>query len=158
MLALNRKLLRDLSSMRGQVLAVGMVIASGVGVLVMALSVHQALQETSEAYYERYRFADVFAGATRVPNWVAGRIGAIDGVQTVQTRIKKLATLDMPGFAEPVIGQLVSVPEDGTPLLNQVAILQGRSVRRDNPDEVIANEPYFEIIANSGENSLIENC
>ena len=142
MLALNRKLLRDLKSMRGQVLAVGMVIASGVGVLVMALSVHQALQETSEAYYDRYRFADVFAGATRVPNWVAGRIADIPGVQTVQPRISKLATLDMPGFAEPVIGQLVSVPEDSEALLNQVAILQGRSVRRGDPDEVIANEPF----------------
>ncbi len=144
MLALNRKLWRDLKSMRGQVLAVGMVIASGVGVLVMALSVYQSLQETSEAYYDRYRFADVFAGAKRAPDWVAKRIADIPGVQTVQTRISQLATLDMPGFAEPVIGQLVSIPEDGSPLLNQLAIQQGRTVQRGHPDEVVVNEPFAE--------------
>lgn len=142
MRALNAKLFRDLLHLRGQVLAVGLVVASGVGVLVMALSVHQALKETSEAYYERYRFADVFAGAKRAPDWVGERIAEIPGVQVVQTRISRMATLDMPGFAEPVIGQLVSVPEDGQPLLNQVALQAGRWVRRGQPDEVIVNEPF----------------
>ena len=54
MRALDLKLFRDLKKLRGQVVAVGMVVASGVGVLVMALSVVQSLTVTADAYYERY--------------------------------------------------------------------------------------------------------
>ena len=91
--SLNRKLLRDLNKIRGQVVAIGLVVASGVGVLVMALSVLQSLQITSDAYYERYNFAEVFAGVKRAPESLASRIADIPGVQTVETRISRLAIL-----------------------------------------------------------------
>ena len=108
MSALDRKVLRDLFRLRGQVLAIGLVIASGVGVLVMSLSTLDALRETTDAYYERYRLAEVFATLKRAPEHVAARIAAIDGVTSVQTRVVHFATLDVDGFAEPVIGQLVA--------------------------------------------------
>ena len=54
---LDRKLLRDLWHIRGQVLAIGLVIASGVGLLVMSLTALEALEGTADAYYERHRFA-----------------------------------------------------------------------------------------------------
>ena len=44
MRALDRKVLRDLLRLRGQVLAIGLVIASGVAVLVMSLSTLDALR------------------------------------------------------------------------------------------------------------------
>ena len=44
---LDRKLLRDLWRLRGQVLAIGLVIASGVGLLVMSLTSLEALRNTS---------------------------------------------------------------------------------------------------------------
>ena len=61
---LNRKLWRDLWRIRGQVIAIGLIMASGIGVLVMGLSTVEALEETARAYYERYRFAQVFARKT----------------------------------------------------------------------------------------------
>ena len=144
MSALNRKLMRDLWRLRGQVLAIALVVASGVAVLVMSLSALEALVETSEAYYERYRFADVFAGVKRAPNHLARRIAAIPGVQTVETRIAKFAILDIDGFAEPVIGQLISIPEGREPLLNQLALREGRLVEPGRPDEVVLSEPFAE--------------
>ncbi|HSH42999.1 MAG TPA: hypothetical protein VK973_12815, partial [Arenicellales bacterium] len=57
---LNRKLLRSLWHIRGQVLAIALVMASGVAVLVMSLTNIEALSESAAAYYERYRFAHVF--------------------------------------------------------------------------------------------------
>lgn len=141
---LDRKLVRDLWRLRGQVLAIAMVIASGVGILIMALSTSEALDETARAYYERYRFADVFAGAKRVPDGIADRIARIPGVQTLQTRVSHMATLDMPGFIEPVIGQLVSIPERAEPVLNRLVMRSGRSVRAGYPDEVILSEPFAE--------------
>lgn len=144
MRALNRRLSRELWRLRGQVLAVALVIGSGVAVLVMALSTFEALSETSEAYYERYQFADVFAGAKRVPISVARRIAAISGVQLVQTRIARYATLDVQGFAEPVIGRLTSIPETGQPVLNQLALRSGRWIQPGRHDETIISEPFAE--------------
>ena len=141
---LNRKLLRDLWRLRGQVLAIAMVVASGVAVLVMSLATLNSLQETAATYYERYRFADIFAGVTRAPEQLAKRVAAIPGVQHAETRISKLATLDIAGFAEPVIGQLVSIPEHGESVLNRLALLAGRRMQPDHPDEVVLSEPFAE--------------
>jgi putative ABC transport system permease protein len=144
MRALDHKLLRELRRLRGQVLAIALVVGSGVAVLVMSLSTLEALSETTQAYYERYRFADVFAGATRVPERVAARVADIPGVQFVQTRIARYATLDIEGFAEPVIGQLTSIPEASQPELNQLALRSGRWIEPGRDDEVILNEPFAE--------------
>lgn len=142
MKALDRKLLRDLWRLRGQVLAVGMVIASGVALLVMSLTSIEALTETATAYYERYRFASVFAHVERAPLHVAARLASIEGVQAVATRVVHVAVLDVEGFGEPVIGQLVSVPEHGEAALNALALRQGRYPRVDSPDEVVLSEPF----------------
>ena len=77
MRALNRKLFRDLRKIQGQVLAIGLVVASGVGVLVMALSVLNSLRVTADAYYDRYNFAEVFAGVKRAPERLTDQIAAI---------------------------------------------------------------------------------
>jgi putative ABC transport system permease protein len=142
MRALDRKLLRDLWRLRGQVLAVGTVIASGVALLVMSLTSIEALQETASAYYDRYRFASVFAHVERAPLHVAARLAAIEGVQAVTTRVVRSAILDVDGFAEPVIGQLVSVPERGATALNALALRQGRLPRAAAPDEAVLSEPF----------------
>ncbi len=144
MRALNRKLLRDLWRLRGQVLAIALVIASGVAVLVMSLTALEALQGTAEAYYERYRFAQVFASVKRAPERLASRIAALPGVQAVETRIVELAILDVEGFAEPVIGILASIPERGEPQLNRLSLRQGRFVAPGRPDEVVISESFSE--------------
>jgi putative ABC transport system permease protein len=142
--ALDRKVVRDLWHLRGQVLAIALVVASGVAVLVMSLSTLEALQRTTEAYYERYRLADVFSGLERAPEHVGRRIADLPGVQTVQTRVVRFATLDLADFAEPVIGQFVSVPDEGQPLLNQLVLREGRWLRARHPDEVLVAEPFAE--------------
>lgn len=142
--ALDRKLGRDLWHLRGQVLAIGAVIASGVAVLVMALSTLEALDLTTRTYYETYRFAEVFAAVERAPERLAHEVADLPGVQTVQTRISRYALLDIDGFAEPVIGRLVSLPERGEPVLNRLALRSGRSVAANRPDEVVLSESFAE--------------
>jgi putative ABC transport system permease protein len=144
MRVLDRKLLRELWRLRSQALAVALVIASGVAVLVMSLSTLEALRATTDAYYERYRFADVFASAVRAPRTVAERIARIPGIQTVEARITRYATLDLAEFAEPVIGRLVSIPEDGQPTLNRLVLRSGRWIEPHRHDEVLVNEPFAE--------------
>jgi putative ABC transport system permease protein len=144
MKALDRKLLRELWRLRGQALAVAVVVASGVAVLVMSLSTLEALEATTDAYYERYRFADVFANAVRAPRRIAERVAQLPGVQSVEARVTRYATLDVAGFAEPIIGRLTSIPESGEPALNQLVLRSGRWIEPDRHDEVIVNEPFAE--------------
>ena len=110
--------------------------------MVMGLSTLGALEETTQAYYERYRFADVFAGVNRAPEGMVRQLAQISGVSSVETRINKLAMLDIAEFDEPVIAQLVSIPERSEPLLNRLVLREGRFVAPGAPDEVVLNEPF----------------
>ena len=65
--ALDRKLLRDVWQMKGQTLAICLVIACGVSTFVMGLSTIRALEQTQQTYYDRYHFADVFTHVKRAP-------------------------------------------------------------------------------------------
>jgi putative ABC transport system permease protein len=141
---LNKKLARDLWRLRGQVIAVAAVIASGVAVLSMSLSTTEALGETARAYYERYRFAHVFSRVQRAPEHLANRIRLFPGVQSVSTRVVKTAILDIAGFEEPVIGQFASIPEYGEPELNALALRAGRLPQPGHTDEAVLSEPFAE--------------
>ena len=141
---LDVKLLRDLWRLRGQGLAIALIVASGVAVLVMSLSAMQALSDSSASYYERYRFADVFASVKRAPRYLGTRIAAIDGVQLVQSRVVHFAMLDMADLQEPVVGRLVSVPDEHPPLLNGLALEQGRLPEPQASDEVVVSAPFAE--------------
>ena len=137
---LNRKLLRDLWHVRGLVIAIALVIGAGIATFVMSLSTVRALEETRDAYYERYRFADVFGFAKRATERLVPRIAGIQGVRAVDTRIVRDVTLDMANFDEPVTGRLVSIPESGRIGLNDILIRQGRRVARGRPDEAVISE------------------
>lgn len=142
MSALNRKLLRDLWQMRGQALAIGLVIACGVATFVMSLSVLQSLQRTQATYYERYRFAEVFAHVKRAPDSVAERIAEVPGVARVQTRIVVQVTLDVRDFPEPAAGRLISIPERLTPGLNDLFLRKGRYIEPGRSGEVLVSEGF----------------
>ncbi|WP_173513883.1 ABC transporter permease [Sinorhizobium psoraleae] len=144
MSSLDRKLIRELWRLKAQVLAIALVIASGTALLIMALTTIEALEETTAAYYERTRFADVFAQAKRAPERLGREIADIPSVRLVETRIVEGAILDMPGFAEPVVAQLLSLPERGLQLLNALVVRSGRLADPARPDEVVVSEPFAE--------------
>ncbi len=135
-------MLRDLWALRGQALAIVLVIAAGVATYVMSVSTLSALRETRHQYYEDYRFADVFASLKRAPNSVAARLEAIDGVDRIRTRVVASAQIDLPGFPEPITGRLVSVPDAGEPLLNDIHLVRGRHVEAGREDEVVVSEAF----------------
>ncbi len=142
MTALNQKLLRDVVHLRGQVVAVALVVACGIATYVTMRSAHQSLLISQATYYESYRFADVFAQLKRAPESLAPRIAAIPGVAAVQTRIVVEVTLDIPGLEEPATGQLVSIPERPVPMLNDLYIRQGRYVEPGRRDEILVSESF----------------
>lgn len=142
--ALDRKLLRDLWEMRSQALAIGAVMAAGVVMFVTYLSNFDSLQRTVDTYYERQRFADVFAMLKRAPTSLEADLRAIPGVAVLDTRVVADVTLDVPGLLEPATGRLISVPSRGRPLLNDVFLRSGRWPEPGRPDEVLASEVFTE--------------
>lgn len=142
MRALDRKLLRDLMQMKGQTLAITLVIASGVAMFVLALSAQDSLKLSLDAYYERYRFADVFTQMKRAPRTLVDRMEQIPGVARVQTRVVFDVNLDVPGMLEPAIGRLISIPDRGEPLLNNVYLRAGRMPEPREDDEVVVSEGF----------------
>jgi putative ABC transport system permease protein len=141
---LNRKLLRDLWAMRAQAAAIAAVMAAGVTMFVAYFSNFDSLQRARAAYYEQARFADVFAYVKRAPAPMEQRIAAIPGVHAVATRVVADVTLDVPGMPDPASGRLVSIPERGRPLLNDVFLRRGRWIDPERPDEVLASEMFCE--------------
>ena len=142
MRALDRKLLRDLRRLWTQVLAIALVIAGGVATVVLAVGNLRSLEETRNAYYERYRFSDVFARVSRAPKTLLTSIAEIPGVAAVDGRIAKLALLDLPNFREPATGQLMSLPDATEPPLNQLYMRMGRVPEALSPDEVVISESF----------------
>jgi putative ABC transport system permease protein len=140
--SLDRKLLRDLWRIKGQALAIALVIGSGVCMFVMYRSTFDSLTFTLRSYYDDQRFADVFAAAKRAPQSLAARISSLPGVARAETRVVAGVTLDLPGMDEPAMGRLVSVPSYGRPLLNDVYLRRGRWLAPDRPDEVIVSDSF----------------
>lgn len=144
MRALDRKLVRDLWRIKGQALAIALVVGCGVAVYVMSLGVLGSLEETRTAYYDRYRFAEVFARLKRAPESLQERIAALPGVRAVETRIVQEVTLDIAGMDEPAMARLVSLPESHRPALNDVALVRGRYLSPGRPNEVLIAESLAE--------------
>ena len=140
--SLDRKLLRDLWDMKGQALAIAMVIASGVATFVMSLSTLHSLQGTQATYYGEESFAEMFASLKRAPVSLEKRIAVLPGVAQVQTRVVAAVNLDIEGFSDPATGQLVSLPDHGEPLLNRLHMKRGRTVDSTRDDEVVVSDSF----------------
>ena len=141
MSALTQKLFRDLWLMRGQALTIAIVIASGVATFVMSVSTLAALQRTRSEVYNDYRFAEIFATLKRAPERVSKRIEEIPGIRALETRVVAQVRMEIKGFADPVIGRLVSIPDFSPPKINALFMRKGHRPDADQP-EIVLSEPF----------------
>jgi putative ABC transport system permease protein len=142
MTALHRKLLRDLVRLWPQALAIALVLAVGVGTLILANGTYQSLYQTRSNYYDTSRFADLFVSVVRAPRDVAEDIARLDGVALAEPRITQIALADLPSLPEPASVMMISLP-DGTPQrLNRVVLRSGRMPLSGSADEVLVSESF----------------
>ncbi len=130
--------------MRGQGFAVAIIVGCGVAIMIMALGALTSLQLSQDTYYERYRFAHIFAQVKRAPEALSKDIRNIQGVRVVETRITHYITLDIEGFPDPANGQLVSLPDEGEPLLNRLLMHKGRWPDPRRAEEIIASKAFID--------------
>lgn len=141
---LNRKLLRDLFKLKGQVITIALVVCSGISVLISSISTYQSLAQAQHQFYSDYHFADVFASLKRAPLYMQKRIGEIPGVSRVETRIVEDVIIDLPWLQEPAIGRFISVPDSKPSDLNQLFLRKGRLLNSGRTNEVLVNEGFAE--------------
>ena len=144
MRALDRKLLRDLSRSRAQVLSIAAVVACGVASVLAMRTTLDSMERASEQYYSSSRFPNVFASLKRAPERLALRIMEIDGVSAVDTRVVADALLNVPGLEETATGHFVSVPDEGQPLLSMLHLRRGRLLDPRSDDEILVNQHFAE--------------
>ena len=140
--ALDRKVLRDILHLKGQVFAITLVVASGLATFIMFISTIDSLTLTRDAFYRDYRFADAFVSLKRAPESLRQKISGIEGVSVVETRVCGYAKLDIPGFVEPVTARLVSLPAEDAPLLNRLHLRKGRLPDPERENEIVINESF----------------
>jgi putative ABC transport system permease protein len=135
------KLFRDLWRLRAQAVAIAMVIAAGVGTVVMAAGLVRSLDATRNAYYAQYRFADVFAPLIRAPAPVIDQIRRLPGVAAADSRVSTRAILNVAQVTEPVSARIHSLP-GGPGALNRLVLRSGRLPDPRHPGEVVANDNF----------------
>lgn len=142
---LSRKRWRDLWHLRGQMVAIVLVAAVGVGNLVMSTATLHSLEASRARYYASNGFADVFASLKRAPESVARRLAEVHGVAAVESRIITIGRGELAGFAEPIQVQAVSVPEFGTARINRLHVIRGRAPEGHERDAVAVSDAFAEM-------------
>lgn len=142
MRALDRKLVRDLGQMKGQIVAVALVMACGLTMMIMARGLISSLEIAKRHYYNTHRFADVFGDLKRAPNSLRPRLAQISGVAAVETGVKGGLVLNLPGMKEPANGVIHSLPDKGPQQLNALFLRGGRLPETGGAREVAVGEAF----------------
>ncbi|NLE86309.1 MAG: FtsX-like permease family protein [Myxococcales bacterium] len=141
MKALDRKLLRDLRHLGGQILTIALVVACGVASFVALRGNYASLELARTTYYERYGFAAAFASLERAPRSLLADIEAIPGVARAEGRIVEGVLVPLEPGVRPISGRVVSVPPHGASL-NRVDLRQGRLLEPGRNDEILLLEGF----------------
>ena len=136
-------MLRELWRLRGQLLSIGLVVATAVMTLVTMRGTYEALSIARADYYQDYGLGDVWSDLERAPESLSSRISEISGVVAVETRVSTFATLDLPWLDVPGQGLFLSVPATRRARVDDVHITEGRYIRPGRASEVIVGENFF---------------
>lgn len=139
---LNKKLQRELWSLKSQLVSIALVVAVGIMAIVTMRGSYNSLVEAQQAYYRESRFADIWVSLVRAPVTLLPVLQAIPGVEAADTRVTFLATLDLDDSGVPAHGRFVSVPANARPVLNDVLIERGRYIAPGANDEVIISTKF----------------
>lgn len=143
MSAIDKKLFRDLSALRGQVITIALVVACGIASYITMRTSYDSLVHSRDHYYEQQRFADVFGSVRRAPEPMIARLQAIDGVARVDTRVVERVLVPMEGMPRPASGSVVGLSSlREASRLNNVYIKRGRQLDPARQDEVLLLDAF----------------
>jgi putative ABC transport system permease protein len=139
---LDRKLLQDISALRGQVITIALVVAAGVSVFVASISTYDSLRAGRDRFYATARFPQVFVTLKRAPLSVVARLSEIPGVAAVEPRIVRDVILDWPSAMLPVSARMVSISHAGDEPLARLHLRRGTPPESGDARTVAINEAF----------------
>lgn len=141
--SLTRKLLRDLKSLRGQVITIALVVACGISSYVTLQSAYDSLLYSRDRYYQDYRFADLFASMKAAPSSVAQRLQNLPGITRADSRIVETALVPVDGMTRPASGVVVGMdPGEQGVRLNDVHVVSGRTLDASRSTDVLLLDAF----------------
>ena len=146
---LDRKLLRDIAAMRGQVITIALVVAAGVAVFVASVSTYDSLQSGRDRFYADARFPQVFVTLKRAPLSIVAQLNEISGVAAVEPRIVRDVIVDWPSSMLPVSARMVSLAHAGDEPLARLHLRRGTAPEPGDTRGAAINEAFAE--ANGGD-------
>ena len=136
MKTLNKKILRQIKSLRVQVVTIGLVVASGVAIYIAARTAYESLLSARDKFYISSSFSDGFATLKRAPESVLDEISNLEGISIAKSRIEFEVLLDIPNDPIPSGARFVSITEG----INTPHIRSGRLPEGEN--EVLLSEAF----------------
>ncbi len=142
MRALDLKLFRDLRTMKGQMIAIAIVMACGLMVMIMERGLVVSLESAKNAHYSEHRLADLFSDLKHAPNTLRKQLMEVPDIAVLETRVKGHARLDIPGMEENAEGMIISIPDDQPQQLNKLYLRNGRLPHPGNKREIVISEAF----------------
>jgi putative ABC transport system permease protein len=141
---LDRKLLRDIGAMRGQMITIALVVAAGVAVFVASISTYESLRSERDRFYADARFPQIFVTLKRAPLSIVKRLNEIPGVAAVEPRIVRDVIVDWPASVLPVSARMVSLAHAGDEPLARLHLRRGTAPAAGDKRGTAINEAFAE--------------
>lgn len=135
--SLQRKLLRDLLRLKGQILTIALVVAAGIAAHVALEGNYASLVRARDAFYSDQRFANVFAGLERAPLGVRAELETLPGVEAAAVRVVKPVTITLPDVPVPIRARVIGLSSRPSEEINAVRLIQGRLPESGRLDEAL---------------------
>jgi len=139
---LDRKLLRDISAMWGQVITIALVVAAGVAVFVASISTYDSLQSARDRFYLDTRFPQVFVTLKRAPLSIVAQLDRIPGIAAAEPRIVRDVIVDWPASDMPVSARMVSISHAGDEALARLHLRVGAAPEPGDAHGAVVNEAF----------------
>jgi len=139
---LDRKLVRELYRSKGLLLLIAGIVAIGIMCFVSMQSAYLNLNAARQQYYRQCRMADFWVDLKKVPVSELAVLNDVPGITEYHNRIQFLATVDLEGFAEPVNGLVVSLPDQRDDVINGIVMRQGDYFGDRRRNEAIISDKF----------------
>ena len=142
MTVLDRKLRREVRSALLRLLAIASIIAVGVACYVEMGSCYTNLLDARQRYYAQCRMADFSIDLKKAPLAELDAVADLPEVLELRPRIQFFATVDLPRASRLLNGQVLSLPDERTPVVNDVVLQRGSYFTAQRSNEVIVNDAF----------------
>lgn len=139
---LDRKLLRDLAVMRGQMITIALVVAAGVAVFVASISTFYSLRSACDDFYADARFPQLFVTLKRAPLAIVPQLNNVPNVVAVEPRIVRDVIVDWPASPLPISARIVSITGAGNETLARLYLRTGVAPGARDARDAAINEAF----------------